>query len=61
MIKKWLERFIIEVVLHNLRIGGWCGCCGAWVEHKMVFSYWPYSVCDECAEREETVNNQQPR
>lgn len=48
-LKNWLRQKIVNVVLEEIKVGGNCGACGAWVPNCLVWYIWPYTVCDKCA------------
>ena len=47
---------LFEMLLHpshfykveELKIGGHCGCCGAWVAQCIVEKQWAVTLCDKC-------------
>ena len=44
----WIKRKIVDLILSEIQVGGWCGCCGAWIDHALVWMPWPYTICEEC-------------
>lgn len=52
--RRWLRRWLKEKFdLHDisdLRIGGHCGLCGAWVAHVIVEKSWAVTNCRACTQ-----------
>ena len=53
----WLREKIIEVVIKNIQVGGWCGLCGIWTDCILLPVAWPYTVCSTCANEQAEVSN----
>ena len=50
--RAWFRDWLIGFVLRYIAIGGNCGCCGAWVNNKLVASHWRITLCDKCIKGE---------
>ena len=48
---RWLKDWILKLVVSELQIGAHCGLCGRWVEHKIIYRSWPWTVCEECSKK----------
>ena len=47
----WIRRVLSRESYYSideLKAGGHCGCCGAWVGDCVVPKVWPWTVCDKC-------------
>jgi len=53
-IRDWIKNKFDVYDIEDLRIGGNCGCCGAWVENKIVTKDWPWTLCSKCLETGKT-------
>ena len=48
ILKRLLRNVVLEIVLGEIRIGGWCGLCGKWMAEDLFPIDWPYGVCTAC-------------
>lgn len=48
MIKKLIEEWIVDLVLSRARIGGHCGCCGAYMPNEIFDNTWAWGLCTKC-------------
>lgn len=48
MIRKFIKYCFDLHDIEDLRTGGHCGCCGAWLSKRIVPKSWPWCVCKKC-------------
>ena len=49
MIRKWIKEKFGLYDIDDLKIGGHCGCCGAWIPNEILPKDWAWGLCEKCA------------
>ena len=47
-LKHWIEEWIVDLVLSRARVGGHCGCCGAYIPNEIFDNTWAWGLCKKC-------------
>lgn len=51
-LRQWLMDRIIGFICTYIQAGAHCGCCGKWVPHELVPTYWAWTICDNCSKED---------